>query len=298
MLKTITVNAIVEYIENNLELMHINTDALVEYSGYSKRYLQILFSSIIGIPVGKYIQMRRITRAAILLRFTNLSIADISERFFYDSQQTFTREFKKNSGYTPLQYRKSKLWSFKNMLSCKKTNHSIPAPAFRRLEQKNFYGEKIFYKDIIPSNNPLSTLKWSTVDSYLSKDNNPIYISHKLEEDKKDKENMHFNAVFWNNEDSYNSREELTEGIYACFSFTGSRNNYRTFIYNIYMNTLPFYGLQRKDSYDLEIIKKLGSNIYQFEYFLPVICDDEIYKNNEHNHDEASSVQTLMKKSI
>ena len=120
MLKTITVNAIVEYIENNLELMHINTDALVEYSGYSKRYLQILFSSIIGIPVGKYIQMRRITRAAVLLRFTNLSIADISERLFYDSQQTFTREFKKNSGYTPLQYRKSKLWSFKNMLSCKK----------------------------------------------------------------------------------------------------------------------------------------------------------------------------------
>ncbi|EAQ7915528.1 hypothetical protein ACV2BG_004772 [Escherichia coli] len=57
MLKTIAVNAIVEYIENNLELMHINADALVEYSGYSKRYLQILFSLIIGIPVGKYIQM-------------------------------------------------------------------------------------------------------------------------------------------------------------------------------------------------------------------------------------------------
>lgn len=48
MLKTIAVNAIVEYIENNLELMHINADALVEYSGYSKRYLQILFSLIIG----------------------------------------------------------------------------------------------------------------------------------------------------------------------------------------------------------------------------------------------------------
>lgn len=29
MLKTIAVNAIVEYIENNLELMHINADALV-----------------------------------------------------------------------------------------------------------------------------------------------------------------------------------------------------------------------------------------------------------------------------
>ncbi|EGJ7459501.1 GyrI-like domain-containing protein [Escherichia coli] len=138
--------------------------------------------------------------------------------------------------------------------------------------------KKIFFKDIIPSNNPLSTLKWNTVDSYLSKDNNPIYISHKLEEDKKDKENMHFNAVFWNNENSYTSSEELTEGIYACFSFTGSRNNYRTFIYNIYMNTLPFYGLQRKDSYDLEIIKKLDSDTYQFEYLLPVFMTRRFIK--------------------
>ncbi|EHP1067486.1 helix-turn-helix transcriptional regulator, partial [Escherichia coli] len=169
MLKTITINAIVEYIESNLELIPINTDALVEYSGYSKRYLQILFTKTIGIPVGKYIQMRRITRAAIMLRFTNLSIADISERLFYDSQQTFTREFKKNSGYTPLQYRKSKLWIFKKMLGYRKANHIIPAPTIRLLEHKKFHGSQIFHKVIIPSNNPLSTLKWSTVDLYLSK---------------------------------------------------------------------------------------------------------------------------------
>lgn len=101
MLKTITINAIIDYIENNLELMQINTDTLVDYSGYSRRYLQILFTKIMGIPVGKYIQLRRITRAAILLRLTNLTIADISERLFFDSQQTFTREFKKNTGFTP-----------------------------------------------------------------------------------------------------------------------------------------------------------------------------------------------------
>ena len=64
------------------------------------------------------------------------------------------------------------------------------------------------------------------------------------------------------------------------------------------MNTLPFYGLQRKDSYDLEIIKKLDSDTYQFEYLLPVIYDEEIYKNNAHNYDETSSIQTLIKKSI
>ncbi|HBN7305367.1 TPA: helix-turn-helix transcriptional regulator, partial [Escherichia coli] len=74
---------------------YLKIDELVNYSGYSKRYLQLLFKSKIGISVGKYIQLRRITRAATLLRFTNLSISNISARLLYDSQQTFTREFKK-----------------------------------------------------------------------------------------------------------------------------------------------------------------------------------------------------------
>ena len=95
MLKTLTINAITQYIDDNLEKESIKIDELVNYSGYSKRYLQLLFKSKIGVSVGKYIQLRRITRAATLLRFTNLSISNISARLLYDSQQTFTRDFKK-----------------------------------------------------------------------------------------------------------------------------------------------------------------------------------------------------------
>lgn len=43
MLKIMAVNAITQYIEENLEVSPINIDTLVEYSGYSRRYLQILF---------------------------------------------------------------------------------------------------------------------------------------------------------------------------------------------------------------------------------------------------------------
>ncbi|MFL4364396.1 helix-turn-helix domain-containing protein, partial [Escherichia coli] len=88
-------------------------NTLVEYSGYSRRYLQLLFKEIIGLSIGKYIQQRRVTRAAIYLQLTNLPIDIISGRLCYDSQQTFSREFKKKSGYTPLQYRKYKVWTFK-----------------------------------------------------------------------------------------------------------------------------------------------------------------------------------------
>lgn len=90
MLKTLTINAITQYIEDNLEIMPIDINNLIDYSGYSRRYLQLLFKNNIGIPVGRYIQLRRITRAAILLRLTSFNLSAIAERLHYDSQQTST----------------------------------------------------------------------------------------------------------------------------------------------------------------------------------------------------------------
>ena len=115
MLKTLTINAITQYIDDNLEKESIKIDELVNYSGYSKRYLQFLFKSKIGISVGEYIQLRRITRAATLLRFTNLSISNISAKLLYDSQQTFTREFKNSGQKTNIYLIFAKIKIFSNM---------------------------------------------------------------------------------------------------------------------------------------------------------------------------------------
>lgn len=270
MLKTLTINAITQYIEDNLETMPIDINKLINYSGYSRRYLQILFRDNIGIPVGKYIQLRRITRAAILLQLTSLNIAHISEILHYDSQQTFTREFKKNSGYTPLQYRKLKIWTFKNMLGAREVNMNVPIPIIRRLEQKRFYGKKIYYKEIIPPATPTSKQKWSIIDLILSEENNQVLISHKHESSKMDNRYMYFHAIIWDHPDNCTSSEVLSEGSYAYFSFTGSRDGYKKFIYNVYMSALPFYGLKKKDLHDLEIIKKIDTDMYHFEYFLPI----------------------------
>ena len=274
MLKTLTINAITQYIDENLESTPIDINTLVIYSGYSRRYLQLLFKQSMGIPVGKYIQLRRVTRAAALLRFTSLNIVEISERLFYDSQQTFTREFRKNSGYTPLQYRKNKVWAFKNMLGHREVNSNIPAPDIRFLERKTFRGFKIFYKEPIPSTNPLSAVKWSTVDSFLSEGKGSICISHKLIADTQDKDNISFNAIFWDVEGAHDSEGELEEGFYAYFSFKGPLNEYKKFTYNIYMNALPFYDLQHKNSYDLEIVTKGSDDLYHFEYYLPLCKGD------------------------
>lgn len=47
-LKKMTINAILDYIEDNIEISPIDINSLVEYSGYSRRYLQLLFLIISG----------------------------------------------------------------------------------------------------------------------------------------------------------------------------------------------------------------------------------------------------------
>ncbi|TNS94750.1 helix-turn-helix transcriptional regulator, partial [Escherichia coli] len=105
MIRLLTIKEIPQYIEDNLDIYNIDIDSLVTRSGYSRRNLQLLFKRFVGMPVGKYIRLRRVSRSAVLLRLTNLPLSVISTTLCYDSQQTFTREFKKHTGYTPKQYR-------------------------------------------------------------------------------------------------------------------------------------------------------------------------------------------------
>lgn len=43
---------------------------------------------------------------------------------------------------------------------------------------------------------------------------------------------------------------------------------------NIYMNVLPYYGLQKRSTYDLEIITRNTDSSFCFEYYLPVNDDN------------------------
>ncbi len=78
MLKIITINAITQYIEDNLEKHKINTEEIVKFTDFSRRYLQLHFKEHVGIPIEKYIKLRRISRAAVLLKLTNQSLITIN----------------------------------------------------------------------------------------------------------------------------------------------------------------------------------------------------------------------------
>ncbi len=59
-IKQLTIKAILEYIEDNIEVKSIDIESIV-CSGYSRRYLQSLFKSHIENVDGRYIlRLRRV----------------------------------------------------------------------------------------------------------------------------------------------------------------------------------------------------------------------------------------------
>ena len=102
-------------------------------TGYSPWYLQRLFKSKTGYALGKYIRDRRLTMAAIALRLTNMPILDISLYYSYDSQQTFTRSFKKNFAETPGTYRRNASWTM-NGITAPLTVDEFPQPEYEIVE--------------------------------------------------------------------------------------------------------------------------------------------------------------------
>ncbi|ELD0539736.1 helix-turn-helix domain-containing protein [Escherichia coli] len=271
MLKHMTLNAIVKYIEDNLENKPISTECLVSYSGFSRRYLQLLFKEHLGISVGKYIQLRRVSRAAVLLKYTNLALSHIAENLFYDSQQTFTREFKKNTGHTPLQYRKNEIWTFDNLTGKKKLPLKIPPADIRFMERKRVSGVLEKYTESIPYTGINSELRWRHIEARMSESAGPLHISNRVMAGCKKNSEIEINSIYWSKGENKNEEIILPAGHYACFRFTGNRADYIQYINNIYMSVLPYYGIQKKGEYDMEIISRDDNGDFVFEYYLPVM---------------------------
>ncbi len=84
---------------------------LSEVAALSKYHFHRQFSALLGIGVYRYIQLRRMKRAAFQLAFRlEQPITDIALANGYDSPEAFSRAFKRCLGQTPSGFRRLPQW--------------------------------------------------------------------------------------------------------------------------------------------------------------------------------------------
>lgn len=95
----------IAYIEKNLE-NKITLDDLANNTYISKYHFHRIFHEATGMGIMEYIRQRRLECAAGQLLETSGGIADIAMQYQFETQDGFSRAFKKYYGTTPGQYRK------------------------------------------------------------------------------------------------------------------------------------------------------------------------------------------------
>ncbi|MCW0329933.1 superoxide response transcriptional regulator SoxS [Pantoea ananatis] len=98
------IHSLTHWIDQNLD-KSLSIDEVAAKSGYSKWHLQRMFRSVTKQTLGGYIRERRLTLAAEALLQTQRPVFDIAMQYGYDSQQTFSRVFRRQFSQTPTAYR-------------------------------------------------------------------------------------------------------------------------------------------------------------------------------------------------
>ena len=103
------VKEILDSVEKKMESGEsLSLEAMEAHTGYSRFYLNRIFSEVTGCTIHRYIMERRLTEAARKLVETDKTIVEISCEAGYQSQQAFTLAFRRVYGCTPMAYRERK----------------------------------------------------------------------------------------------------------------------------------------------------------------------------------------------
>jgi YesN/AraC family two-component response regulator len=100
------INKAKEYISRNYTNKDLSLAEAAQYAGLSKNHFSRVFHNYTGQTFWSYLTKYRMNIAKELLKQTNLSNFDISQKIGYESEYHFCRKFKEETGTTPQRYRK------------------------------------------------------------------------------------------------------------------------------------------------------------------------------------------------
>ncbi|HCW97227.1 MULTISPECIES: MDR efflux pump AcrAB transcriptional activator RobA [Pantoea] len=249
------------WLESHLD-QPLSLDNVALKAGYSKWHLQRMFKDVTGHAIGAYIRARRLSKAAVALRLTSRPILDIALQYRFDSQQTFTRAFKKQFNQTPAWYRRSSEWnSFGIRPPIRLDDNSMPESTFVTLPETVLVGQTQSYnctlEQISRYRDEMRIHFWKQF--LLETDTIPpvLYGLHQVrasQEKDDEQEILYTTAVPSDQAVNLHSGQSvlLEAGDYVQFTYNGPRNELQDFILLLYGTCMPTLGLTRRQGQDIE----------------------------------------------
>lgn len=225
---------IIDFIENNITNEHL-IDELVENMGYSKRYIYTIFKHYAGINIGMYIRKRKLTKAAILVKYTKKNIGNIAMDLGFCSQQSFCRAFKMQFNISPNKYRKKKEMECRGLLkrmSKEKYNYEYKIVLKKSIRLQV---TTVKYKENILKEHGRrgASLKLNTIQK-LAIRNIPVYIISTIQPSNNTKQLIDITShvgVINDNPSNFHTNY----GLYAEFRFYGTWFNYIEYSRNCFI---------------------------------------------------------------
>ncbi|RJT23045.1 MDR efflux pump AcrAB transcriptional activator RobA [Buttiauxella izardii] len=250
------------WLEGHLD-QPLSLDNVAAKAGYSKWHLQRMFKDVTGHAIGAYIRARRLSKSAVALRLTARPILDIALQYRFDSQQTFTRAFKKQFTQTPALYRRSPDWSAFGMRPpLRLDEYPLPQAQFVTLPETHLVGVTQSYsctlEQISDFRNEMRIQFWT---QFLGNSPTLPRVLYGLHEPRPSIERDDEQEVFYTTAlapemangflpDSHPVR--LEGGEYVQFDYEGPGTGLQEFILTIYGTCMPSLNLTRRKGQDIE----------------------------------------------
>nr|WP_113865429.1 MDR efflux pump AcrAB transcriptional activator RobA [Brenneria salicis]NMN90470.1 AraC family transcriptional activator of mar-sox-rob regulon [Brenneria salicis ATCC 15712 = DSM 30166]RBP64797.1 AraC family transcriptional activator of mar-sox-rob regulon [Brenneria salicis ATCC 15712 = DSM 30166]RLM31526.1 MDR efflux pump AcrAB transcriptional activator RobA [Brenneria salicis ATCC 15712 = DSM 30166] len=253
---------LLNWLESHLD-QPLSLDNVAAKAGYSKWHLQRMFKDVTGHAIGSYIRARRLTKAAVALCLTSRPILDIALQYRFDSQQTFTRAFKKQFAQTPASYRRADNWNtFGIHPPIRLGEFKLPQPTFVELPETPLLGLTQTYncrlEQICNFRTEIRIHYWR---QFLGETKMVPPVLYGLHHSRPSKEKDDEHEVLYTTAleqrhlpDDIHSGEPITlpGGDYALFVYEGPTDGLQDFIITLYDTCLPTFQLIRRKGFDAE----------------------------------------------
>ncbi|QHM73947.1 MDR efflux pump AcrAB transcriptional activator RobA [Mixta intestinalis] len=250
------------WLESHLD-QPLSLDNVAAKAGYSKWHLQRMFKEVTGHAIGAYIRARRLSKAAVALRLTSRPILDIALQYRFDSQQTFTRAFKKQFSQTPAWYRRASEWNAYGLRPpIRLDDVPLPEAHYVTLPETLLVGQTQNYtctlEQISRYRDEMRTHFWQQF--LLENDTVPpvLYGLHQVRasQEKDDEQEILYTTAVPSDQlakTMQSAQSVLLEGgDYVQFNYEGPRSQLQDFILMLYGTCMPTLQLTRRYGQDIE----------------------------------------------